>query len=87
MKHAPLICAPAVLLGLTLALGGCNNRITADDVRADMTPELQSVALTAEQRKNQHARAIDHTLRQWHDDWDHLLLLDRPRRLSKYPIP
>lgn len=82
------LCVVAVLSSLVLAFGagGCN-RITADSVRANMSPELESVAMSHEQRKNHHARVIDHTARQWHDDWDYLLLLDRPRRMSKYPIP
>ncbi len=86
MKRTLLLLAVCSCLVLPLLATGCN-RITADSVRWNMTPELQSVALSKEQRKNKHHRVYDHTLRQVHDDWDYLLLLDRPRRMSKYPIP
>ncbi len=78
-----------VVSGLLLAaVGGCdNNKITASKVRSDMSPELDSIAMTKEQRKNEHARTVDTDLRQVWDDLDMLLLLDRPVRLSRYPIP
>lgn len=82
------LCVVAVLSSLALPFmaGGCSST-SPDAVRANMSPELESVAMSSEQRKNHHARVIDHTARQWHDDWDYLLLLDRPRRMSKYPLP
>jgi hypothetical protein len=86
MKRTLLLMAVCSCLVLPAMLTGCN-RITASSVRSNMSPELQSVSLSREQRKNHHARVYDHTLRQVHDDWDYLLLLDRPRRMSKYPIP
>jgi hypothetical protein len=71
-------------------LGGCNKgekRVTADDVRRHMSPELQTMAMTREQHKNEIARSIDTTLRQFWDDVDMVLLLDHPIRLSRYQIP
>lgn len=84
-----LKCAALAALSLAaaLSLGGCSNRITPDSVRSDMSPELQSMAMTAEQRKNTHARALDTTARQFWDDLDFLLMIDQPSRLSIYPVP
>jgi hypothetical protein len=82
--------AGLMALGLLLAFGagGCDdNKITADKVRRDMSPELQSVAMTHEQRKNREARNVDTTMRQFWDDLDMILLLDKPVRLTRYPLP
>ncbi len=87
------------LAGFTLAVAplmftGCQSSseyddgyITAEDVRADMSPELQSVSKTSEQRKNTTARALDTTMSQIHDDWDRIWFLDRPIGMSRYPVP
>ncbi len=80
----------AVLAAGVLAVvfvGGCSNRITADSVRSNMSPELETVAMTAEQRKNLHARVVDTDLRQIPDDIDTLFLLNRPVRMTRYPVP
>lgn len=80
-----LLAAVGLMSLLTL---GCNdNKITASKVRGDMSPELESMAMTSEQRKNTHARAIDTTERQFWDDLDMILLLDKPVRLTRYPVP
>jgi hypothetical protein len=83
-----LWCLAGVLAASVL--GGCNNgpdRITGDDIRDDMSPELQTLGMTREQHKNRTARSIDTTLRQVWDDIDMILLLDRPIRLHRYQIP
>ena len=68
-------------------LGGCaDDRITAESVRSDMSPELESTAMTHEQRQNQIARAVDTTTRQIVDDWDMITMLDKPVRNTWYPI-
>ena len=68
---------------------GCqsNRQITRDGVRADMAPELETIASTQQQRKNMVARSLDTNFRQLNDDWDRFWLLDEPLHLSKYPIP
>jgi hypothetical protein len=89
LSNKRMLWSLAGVLAISM-VGGCNNgpdRITADDVRDDMSPELQTMALTREQHKNQIARSIDTTLRQFWDDVDVVLLLDRPVRLSRYQIP
>ena len=78
----------AVCMLFALVAGGCNkDKVTADDVRDHMSPELKSMAMTNEQRKNAHARTIDTTLRQTWDDLDMILLLDKPVKLTRYPVP
>lgn len=77
----------AGLFVASAALVGCSNEITADSVRSNMTPELETIAMTREQRLNQNARAVNTTGRQIHDDWDRIWLIDRPLRLSEYTIP
>ena len=76
----------AVLVIGLFAAGGCN-RITGSSVRRNMSPEKLSIARNSQQRKNDIARTIDTNTRQIWDDFDYILLLDRPRRLSSYPIP
>lgn len=61
--------------------------ISAADVRSDMSPELQSLAYTSEQRKNQQARSLDTTMSQIHEDWDRIWLIHKPIGMSRYPIP
>lgn len=61
--------------------------ITAEKVRKDMSPALEHYAVTREEAANNRARAVDHTTRQIWDDIEHILLLDRPVRLTDYPVP
>lgn len=86
-----MLIALSFLISLSFLslLAGCQSeqRITADSVRADMSPELETLALTPQQRLNRTARTIDTNLRQFNDDWDALWLLDRPRAMSPMPIP
>ena len=77
----------AGLIGVAALATGCNNDIKAKDVRSDYSPELFSMGMSKEQMKNAHARTIDTNGRQAWDDAARLLLLDRPLRTSKYPIP
>ena len=77
------ICA---MLALSVAAGGCSQEITGDTVRANLTPELQSLAHTSEQNKNRVAITIDTNTRSIWDDVLNLLLLDRPARLNRYPM-
>ena len=86
------IMLPAAALAFCLfASVGCesqsNNRITAEDVWNDMSPELKSMAMTEAQRKNKKYRIDDTNMRQIWNDLDTLMLMDRPVRMSKYPVP
>jgi hypothetical protein len=94
MAHKAMLTVLAVagITALSL-LGGCSSdkpaaddgEITAESVRADMSPELISTAETPEQRENKIARSIDTTTRQIWDDWDWIWLLDKPMRMAPYP--
>jgi hypothetical protein len=76
-----------LIAALTLA-GGCgSDQITAKSVRKDMSPELMSLAHQREQRRNMYARTLDTNKRQIWDDLDRILLMNRPSRLSEYPVP
>lgn len=78
------LCAVALL---AVSIVGCSNKIDGPSVRRDMSPELRTTAATHDQQKNTQARAIDTTMRQIWDDLDKIFFLDRPSRLSRYPIP
>lgn len=80
------IAAVCALFALSLAAGGCSQEITGDTIRANMTPELQSLAHTPEQNKNRVAITIDTNMRSIWDDVLSILLLDRPARLNRYPM-
>lgn len=74
------------LLAMTLVFAGCS-ATSADGVRANFSPELHSTARSFEQHRNMEARTMDLNTRGAWDDGARLLLLDRPSRLSPYPIP
>lgn len=61
--------------------------ITADMIRADMSPAMDHVAHSGEEAKNQTAKTIDDNGRQAWDDLWRALLLDRPARGTTYGIP
>lgn len=86
---AVMIVGAAAML---LSAGGCSSapetdRVTVDTLRDNMTPEMQGVGLSPDQRRNRHIRTVNTSLRQVWDDLDEILLLDRPSRMSPYPIP
>ena len=76
------------ILTAALMAGGCSsNRLEVDSIRANMTPELQTTAMTSSQHKTRIARSVDHNLRQIWDDLDYIFLIDQPSHLTPYPIP
>jgi hypothetical protein len=88
--HGKALTGLAALGLAAVVLGGCSSEpksVSSSWVRSNLTPELQSVAHSAEQRKNMHARTYDTNLRQVWDDWDTFWMIDRPTQMSKYPIP
>lgn len=75
-----------------LVLGACSQSpnirpVTLREVLQEMSPEFETVAYSHDQRIAQQARAIDTNLRGLNDDVDRFLLIDRPLRMSMYPIP
>ena len=79
-------CFGAVLAVSLVSLGGCN-RVTKHTVWRDMSPEVESLSMNHDMLKSRRARSIDTNLRTIHDDWDFLLLQERPMYMSEYPIP
>ncbi len=63
------------------------DEITAQKVRNEMSPELQTIAHTKEQQLNYGARTVDTNMRQIWEDWDRFWLLEAPLHFSRYPIP
>ena len=79
---------PVLALLAPLGVAGCtDSRITAEKVRADMSPGLETLTEASEQRKNRHAKTWDVNTRQIWDDIDMILFDDRPLHLTKSPIP
>jgi hypothetical protein len=87
LKHVCGFGCVVLIVGLMFIAGGCSQKVTARSVRSNMTPELQSIAHMSEQRKNRTARTMHTNMRQIWDDLDAILMLERPVRLSEYPIP
>lgn len=77
-----------MIFSLCLA-AGCQGqgKITPGSVRADMSPELETMAMTRQQHMNNTSRSLDTTMRQFHDDLDRTLLIDQPSRMSMYRVP
>lgn len=63
-----------------------STQITAESIRKHLSPNLESLANTYQQRENNRANAWDVNERSAWDDIDKMLFNDRPMRLSIYPI-
>ncbi len=78
----------SLLMVFALSLGACSNgRVTKESVWADMSPEMETLSLTSDQRTTRKKRTFDTNLRQLNDDWDYLWLQDRPSYMSDHPVP
>jgi hypothetical protein len=86
VKSSRYMLALGVLALGFISVGCQSDKITAASVRANPSPDLTSVALNREQMDNRSARAMDTTMRQVWDDFDAIMFLDKPMRLTKYPI-
>ncbi len=86
MRHmTKMLCL--LVLGLSLAsMTGCG-RVTAGQVRHNMTPELATTARSSEMYANDKARIFDNNLRAAWDDLDRFMLMHRNSRLTPYPAP
>lgn len=73
------------MMTLSLRVAACAFCLMACGV---LTTGCSTVAMNWPQHRNNMDRAIDLNLRQIPDDLDRsVFLLDRPTRLSRYPIP
>jgi hypothetical protein len=74
------------LLGVaTLALGGCSSQDSK--VRNNLYPELTTLQERPIEWDNRATLAVDTNLRAANNDLTRLLLLDRPSRLTREPMP
>jgi hypothetical protein len=79
-----LVCVAILGCGL---MAGCEDRITARDVHSNMSPELDTTSRTPGEINTQLSRTVDTNGRMFWDDLMSVMLLDKPSRLSVYPIP
>lgn len=77
----------AITLGLMLAGCSSSGMITADDVRADVSPELESIDMSSQQRANQWAKISDYRWRLLNSDLDKFLMMDKVPRMHPTTIP
>ena len=76
----------SALLAVTL-FTGCSSTIESSDLRDNWTPELKSLTMSDEELKNFRSRHNHNTIRQIHDDWSQLWLVNRNLRLTEYTLP
>lgn len=79
-------------LGLAaLAMGGCSyNSVSEEEasaIRADPTPELDTLYQREVDIDNTLAVTFDENLRMMNQDLGKVFLLDRPSRLTSMPMP
>lgn len=75
----------AIVLSLSV-LTGCQNEAGVDNLRAAISNDLVTYGATQGQVDNQITRTTYLNLRGVNQDWLSLWLLDRPSRMSRYPI-
>jgi hypothetical protein len=70
------------------ALGGCSWSLGRDAaIRADPTPELDTLSQRPVDIDNQFAFMADENWRMFNQDFNRAFYLDRPSRLTREPIP
>lgn len=72
-------------------LVGCStgdyNEQLADEVRGDLSPELDTMYERKTDIKNREALVVDENLRLLNEDLAHMFLFDRPSILAEHPMP
>lgn len=86
-KIMKCLCAGVLVAGTAMLTGCHGDRITANDVLHNFTPNMRTVALTKGQEDIRTTRALDTNGREFWDDVDSFLLLKKPLQLSIHPIP
>lgn len=92
MKLMVTLAAAFLLIALVLPSVGCagkkrGDRITARDVRGNMTPALDSIGRTTDQDYNNYARVIDNNTRAAWNDLARFLLIQETSDLGPYYMP
>lgn len=77
------------LVAGALVFGGCSSDqlFTSKHAKKNISPAMESMAQTKEQRKNRTAYTFDVNFRQLNDDVDSVLLLERPMQMHRAPMP
>jgi hypothetical protein len=83
---APLALIAAASLSLT-GCGSLNSGPTYNSVRSNLTPELMTLAERPIDVSNQMGVTFNTNRRAMWDDVQSFWLLDRPSRLTRYPMP
>ncbi len=78
------LAALAALAGLA---GGCADSTRADDIRADLTPELETLYERQADMDNNGALTADENGRMFPEDLGRALYTNRPSRLTPEPVP
>jgi hypothetical protein len=82
------IAVAALIPLLSGALGGCSWSLGRDAaIRADPTPELDTLAQRPVGVDNQLAIMSDENWRMFNQDFMRAFYIDRPSRLTREPIP
>ncbi|MFO0835187.1 MAG: hypothetical protein U0638_09465 [Phycisphaerales bacterium] len=71
-------------------LVGCStnyNEQLADDIRGDLSPELDTMYQRRTDIKNMDAIVVDENLRLLNEDLAHVFLFERPSILADHPMP
>ena len=88
MSTSRFLCVGvAITLGLMLA--GCSSTgvITAANVRANVSPELETIDMSSQQRANRWAKISDYRWRLLNADLDKILMMDKVPRMHPTMIP
>jgi hypothetical protein len=72
---------------LLTACGGNANSTSPSAIRGNLTPELSSLTARSVDLSNERAITFNTNFRAMVDDFNRAALLDRPSRLTVYPMP
>lgn len=88
MKTRPTmtVCL-ALFCGATLGLGACGTASRDAQIRADVTPELETLYERQVDMDNNWALMMDENGRMFKEDIGRALYLDRPSHLTREPVP
>ena len=78
------------LAGVAIVVGGCsspNSESKAQELRANATPELDTLSQRRTDMNNDTAVTFDENGRMFNEDLQRLMLFDRPSRLTPNPVP
>lgn len=84
------LLAACMVAAIGLA-AGCESQpkdsVSVQDIRNDLSPNFNTVIYSEDQVKNNWAITQNLNERQLRDDWNRIWFLERPQRLTPYPIP